>query len=392
MLALQYSRHIPAFALARAGRGRSSLVTGPLSMIHLGEVPEPELPGSRWQRVHPLLSGICGSDLAAIEGHVSLYMDPLTSYPFVPGHEVVGDLDDGTRVVVEPALGCAVRDLEPCPQCIEGRPGLCEKASEGVIGTGLQTGYCASTGGGWGEILVAHESQLHELPAALTDEAAVLVEPLACCIHAALRARPAPEETVLVYGAGLIGLLTVAAIRLLAPPRRLIAVAKHPAQREHALRLGADSVVSPDEVFQRVRFATGARRLEGMDRPLLLGGADTVFDCVGSAASLNDCVRLARARGRLVAVGMPGEERVDWAPIWQRELQVTGAYAYGMEPQAGGRRTFEIALEAAPGLHLELLSGPGFALGDYAAAIAYAQQAGRLGAARVVFDLRGLRA
>ena len=68
---------------------------------------------------------------------------------------------------------------------------------------------------------------------------------------------------------------------------------------------------------------------------LLLGGADVTFECVGRADSLNDAVRLTRARGKLVAVGMPGEERVDWAPIWQRELTVMGAYAYGVEEGEG---------------------------------------------------------
>src|SRR5438445_4274045 len=219
-----------------------------------------------------------------------------------------------------------------------------------------------ATGGGWGEGLVAHESQVHPVPDSLPDEAAVLIEPLSCCIHAALRAQAGKDEVVVVFGPAAIGRLTVAPVRRFTPPKRLIAVAKHPTQREHARRLGADQVVAPDEVFQRVRFATGARRVEGMNRPLLLGGADVTFECVGRAASLNDAVRLTRAGGRLVVIGMPGEERVDWAPIWQRELQVTGAYAYGVEKLKPPRRTFELALEVAPELELERLSGPFYPL------------------------------
>ena len=224
----------------------------------------------------------------------------------------------------------------------------------------------------------------------LSDDAAVLIEPFACCVHAALRGAATPEETVVVFGAGTIGLLTVAAVRAFTPPRRLIAVAKHPHQRELARALGADSVIAPADVFQRVRFATGARRLDGEGGSLLLGGADVTFECVGRADSLNDAVRLTRARGKLVAVGMPGEERVDWAPIWQRELTVMGAYAYGVEE--GGRSTFELALEAAPGLRLERLTGPLFALGEYREAIDYAMRSGSLNAVKVAFDLRGLRA
>jgi threonine dehydrogenase-like Zn-dependent dehydrogenase len=376
----------------RAAGGRPDVATSALSMLHLGDVAEPELPARDWVRVMPTLSGICGSDLAAIGGHASLYLDPLTSYPFVPGHEVVGTLDDGSRVVIEPALGCVVRGIEPlCPRCAEGRPGLCYNVTEGPIEVGLQTGYCADTGGGWGEVLVAHPSQLHAVPESLSDEAAVLIEPFACCVHAALRGGAGKDDIVVVSGAGTIGLLTVAAIKLFTPPRRLLAIAKHPTQRDLARKLGADQVISPSEAFQRIRFATGARRLEGMNRSLLLGGADITFECVGRADSLNDAVRFTREGGTVVAVGMPGEEKVDWAPIWQRELTIMGAYAYGAEPKKKGTRTFQLALEAAPEVHLETLTGPLFGLGEYKDAIAYAMSAGKLGAVKVAFDLRGLK-
>jgi threonine dehydrogenase-like Zn-dependent dehydrogenase len=392
VLALTYERSIPSYAIVKAAGGRPEVATSALSMLHLGDVPEPELPARDWVRVSPTLAGICGSDLAAIGGHASLYLDPLTSYPFVPGHEVVGTLGDGSRVVIEPALGCKVRGVEPpCPRCAEGRPGLCYNVTEGPIEVGLQTGYCAGTGGGWGETLVAHPSQLHPVPPALPDEAAVLIEPFACCIHAAFRGGATKDDVVVVLGAGTIGLLTVAAIRLFTPPKRLIAVAKHPTQRELATKLGADQVINPADVFQRIRFATGARRLDGFDRSLLLGGADLTFECVGRAGSLNDAVRFTREGGTLVAVGMPGEEKVDWAAIWQRELTVMGAYAYGTEPKRKGKKTFQLALDAAPALHLEKLAGPLFGLGEYRDAIAYAMSAGRLGAVKVAFDLRGLK-
>jgi threonine dehydrogenase-like Zn-dependent dehydrogenase len=266
VLALTFQRSIPAYAIVKAAGGRPDVATSALSMLKLGDVDEPELPTREWVRVMPTLSGICGSDLAAIGGHASLYLDPLTSYPFVPGHEVVGTLEDGSRVVIEPALGCKVRGIEPpCPRCAEGRPGLCYNVTEGPIEVGLQTGYCADTGGGWGEVLVAHPSQLHKVPDTLSDEAAVLIEPFACCVHAALRGGASKEDIVVVSGAGTIGLLTIAAVKLFTPPRRLIAIAKHPTQRDLAKKLGADQVISPSEVFQRIRFATGAKRLDGRD-------------------------------------------------------------------------------------------------------------------------------
>ncbi len=352
------------------------------------------LPGPSWLVVRPRLAGICGSDLAAVTGHASLYLAALTSYPFVPGHEVVGETDSGDRVVVEPVLGCRVRGLyPPCPQCAAGRPGLCERVNSGDVEVGLQTGYCAGTGGGWGEKLVAHHSQLHPVPDVLSDEAAVLIEPFSCAVHAALRARVASDERVLVNGAGTMGLLTLAAVRAFTTPRQVLVVAKHPVQKELARALGADVVISPSEVVQRVRFHTGAVRVEGMagGRSLLLGGPEVTFECTGTASGLNLAARLTRAGGRLVAVGMPGEVKVDWGPIWQRELSVLGAYAYGTErPERGPRtrRTFELALEAAPGLHLERLVGPLFPLAGYRDAIGYASAAGSLGAVKVAFDHR----
>src|SRR5205814_8306856 len=144
--------------------------------------------------------------------------------------------------------------------------------------------------------------------------AVVRIEPRADCIHAALRSGAAEDDIVVVSGSGTIGLLTIAAVKMFTPPRRLIAIAKHPTQRELALKLGADQVVAPADVFQRIRFATGSQRLESMNRSLLLGGADITFECVGRADSLNDVVCFTREGGTVVAVGMPGEEKVDWAP------------------------------------------------------------------------------
>src|SRR5260370_72456 len=288
-LALQYVRSIPSYAIVRASGGRPDVATSALSMLHLGDVAEPGLPARDWVRVMPTLSGICGSDLAAIGGHAALYLDPLTSYPFLPGHEGGGTLDDGARVGIETALGGAVGGGgPPCARCAQGPPGPFYNVTEGRIQVGLQTGYCADTGGGWGEVLVAHPSQLHAVPTSLSDEAAVLIEPFACCVHAALRGGASTDDVVVVSGAGTIGLLTVAAIKLFTPPRRLIAIAKHPTQRDLARKLGADQVIKPSEVLQRVRFPTGARRLHAMSRSLLLGRADVPFERVGRSARPHD--------------------------------------------------------------------------------------------------------
>ena len=180
--------------------------------------------------------GICGSDLATVDGRSSRWFEPIVSFPFVPGHEVVADTEDGRRVVIEPVLACEARGIEPlCPACAEGRRRHCVNLTGGHLSPGLQTGYCRETGGGWSLALVAHESQLHPVPEGLADEAAVLVEPAACAVHAALRprggeCRAGQELTAVVIGAGTLGLCTIAALaRFREDVTRIIAVAKHPA-------------------------------------------------------------------------------------------------------------------------------------------------------------------
>ncbi|HTX00739.1 MAG TPA: alcohol dehydrogenase catalytic domain-containing protein, partial [Acidimicrobiales bacterium] len=259
MRALLLERLPHRFAAARAttavlGSGRGVGV-GPLRLV---EADPPERPGRGWHRVRPLLAGICGSDLATLDGASSRWFEPIVSFPFVPGHEIVGVVEggplDGRRVVVEPVLGCVARGVEPpCPACGAGRKGACERIAFGHLRPGLQTGYCADTGGGWSEGLVAHESQLHTVPEELSDEAAVMIEPAACALHAALRARVAPGERVAVLGAGTLGLCTTAALRQLVLPSSLLVTAKHAVQRRLAAELGADLVVEPAELARAVR-------------------------------------------------------------------------------------------------------------------------------------------
>src|SRR5204862_3418154 len=126
---------------------------------------------------------------------------------------------------------------------------------------GLQTGYCADTGGGWGKMLVAHRSQLHPVPDRMSDARAVLVEPLACAIHAVLRARPEPGASVLIVGAGTVGILSLLALRELTQAGRVLVVAKHPRQRELALECGATNVIAPRDAVGALRRATRAYRL-----------------------------------------------------------------------------------------------------------------------------------
>ncbi len=393
MKALVFERSLPRYAAARVvssfGSGRGVNV----APLRLADLDPPGLPGPEWVRVRPRLSGICGSDLTTLDGRSSRYFEPIVSLPFVPGHEIVGDVEgegNGTvrRVVIEPVLGCDARGLEPpCPACAVGDTGGCERVAFGHLKAGLQTGYCADTGGGWSDGLVAHTSQLHTVPDELSDEAAVMVEPAACAVHAALAAGVTAGSNVVVLGAGTLGLCTIAALRQHSLPGTLLAGAKHPAQQRLASMLGADLVVDPAEVARAVRRLT--RSLEAGAQ--LTGGADVVLDCVGSAGSIEDAMSIVRPRGRVILVGMPGTVRLDLTPLWHREINLIGAYAYGREAATGNGqrpRTFDLAFDLVEQVGLERLVSARYPLERFHEAVEHAGAAGRRGATKIVFDLR----
>ncbi len=404
MKALVFERNLPRYAASRVasmfGSGRGAGV-GPLQLL---DASPPELPADDWCHLRPLLSGICGSDLATLDGRSSRYFEDLVSFPFVPGHEVVGVLDDGgtdhagqvlapgTRAVIEPVLGCAPRHIQPlCPQCAQGHTGLCGNVAFGDLEPGLQTGFCADTGGGWSTAgLAAHSSQLHQVPEGFSDEDAVVVEPTACAVHAVLSAGIEADDVVAVIGAGTLGLVTVAALHHVVRPVTDCTVmvgAKHSHQRQMAQKLGADTVVGPDQLARAVRRQAGSLVLAGR----LTNGADVVFDCVGTSASLAQSLAMVRPRGRVVLVGMPGRVSVDLAPLWHRELTVVGSYAYGVESPpfaAEPSRTFELAIDVVAEAGLGSLVSATYPLERYEEAIAHAGAAGRRGAVKVAFDLR----
>jgi threonine dehydrogenase-like Zn-dependent dehydrogenase len=327
--------------------------------------------------------------------------------PFVLGHELVGAVTEtgdavtrvavGDRIVLHPALGCTVRGIDPpCDACRDGRDALCRNVTRGVIASGIQTGYCKDTGGGFSDHLVAHESQLYKVPEGLPDAAAVLVEPFSCALHGVLRTSIRDSDRVLVIGAGAIGLLTVAALRATGCRARIVAVAKYDHQRQHALGLGADELLDSSGAVA-ARYAAWAKSLDAdvlkpeLGKPTVIGGADVVFDCVASSQSIDDGLRFTRAGGTFVLVGMPGVPRgVDWTPMWFKELTVHAAYAYGPERQADGTRdTFDVAIELMStwGPNLARLVGPPFALTDFRAAFASALNTGQSRTVKTVFSV-----
>ncbi|MFM7126401.1 MAG: zinc-binding dehydrogenase [Actinomycetota bacterium] len=396
MRALEISRKVGKFAVARlvspiSTSGAASI--GPLALVKRDPPALPGAPG--WSRIRPRLTGICGSDLVLVEGHASTYFDDWVSFPFVPGHEIVADGDDGRRVVLEPVLGHAARGLPPP---FEGAaPGDGDDYAHLVCGhlkPGIQTGFCQSTGGGWSTELIAHESQLHDVPDAVTDEQALLVEPAAGGIHAALAVWPhvhAARErgetpVVAVLGGGTMGLCAVAGLVRYLPDARVIVGARYPHQQALARHLGAHVVVPAPDLARAVRREVGCHVVGDY----LSGGAHASIDAVGTSESIADCLRLTRPRGRIVLLGMPAQVSVDLTGLWHRETIISGAYTYGTETMPDGRRarTFDLALETVASSGLDRLLSATYRLEEYRDALAHAAHAGRRGAVKIAFDFR----
>ncbi|WP_405058038.1 zinc-binding dehydrogenase [Kribbella sp. NBC_01505] len=396
MLALEMYRSPAKYLAAKAVGGRiPGMLTGPAAPLRLVTINEPKADREGWARIRPLLSGICGSDLGMVFGSTKMYFSAVVSLPFVPGHEVVGELLDdcedlpkGTRVVMDSVLTCATRGVELCEGCVSGHTNRCDRITVGHLKPGLQTGFCQDTGGGWGNVMVAHRSQLYAVPEGLSDERAVLVEPLAGAVHAALRANVQAGQSVLISGAGAVGLFATLAIRELTQAGRITVVAKHAKQRELARAFGASDVVAPDEVFRGVRRATGAFRLkpELGAKEFLLGGVDVAVDAVGSKDSIDTVLRVTKAGGRVVLSGMPGTG-VDLSPVWFRELEVAGTYASSTS-EPNGRPAFETALDLAAKAPLDGVVGAKYPLYRWREALDHAHSAGRLGTVKVAFDVR----
>ena len=391
-------------ALRLVGGRLPAMTGGWMPWLALSHYPIPVLPGPEWFRIRPLLAGICGSDTSLLTGRASPILSPFASFPAILGHEVVGVVEEAggaleawtdARVVVDPIISCFVRGLDPCPACRDGLPALCRRAADGYFSPGMLIGYCRDLPGAWSEAILAHASQLHRVPDSLSDEAAVLVEPLSCSLHAVLAAPRLPGEKVLVVGGGTIGLGVVLALRMVDPEADVTAVVRHPLQASLAERLGASRVVldrggdGPQRAAVEVTGARAHRPIVGSD--VLTGGFGLVFDGVGSRGSVDASLRVVAARGRLVLLGTAGElEHLDLTLAWARELRVIGSYVYGREASLpGAPHTFDhlmdrLAQADAPPV-AELVTHR-FGLDQWRQALAVATGRGRHASVKVVFD------
>jgi threonine dehydrogenase-like Zn-dependent dehydrogenase len=403
MKALVFEYNIPKYLLTGAlARKWPRILTTDLAPARVREIEEPRLPGPEWVKIRPRLSGFCGSDLSIVLCRESLTLAPFASYPFVIGHEVCGEVAEvgeevkgfrpGDRVTVMPMLGCPQRGIHPpCEMCAQGRFQLCENFTEGNLPAGMFAGSTAEIPGYISEVGLAHVSQLYLVPDGVSDENAVLTEPFATTLHMVLGNRLQPGETVLVFGCGVMGLCTIAALRALHPDVRILAAEIDPFHSRLAREMGAEEVIRPGgkEFYRKVAELTGAKmHTPLLVDPLLIGGVDRVVDAVGNTQTVHASLRILKNGGFYNLLGIGEPKRIDWTPVWLKELTLRGIYGYQVEEWEGERtHTFALALRlfAEGKVDLSRLVTHRFRLEEYPRALEVALNKGKHQAIKVTF-------
>jgi L-iditol 2-dehydrogenase len=303
--------------------------------------PVPE-PGPDEVLVRVAAVGVCGSDVHYYQhGRIGEFV---VREPLVLGHEASGTvvgrgsaatrLEIGQRVALEPGVPCG-----RCERCREGAYNLCPVVT--FFGT-------PPVDGAFARYVTINEHFAHPVPDSLTDEQAALIEPLSVGLWAVRRAGVHPGDTVLVTGAGPIGLLAVQAA-LVAGAARVVVTDLEPGRRELAARLGADETVDP-------RGADGAALADL--------GADVLLECSGAPPAVSSGVAALRAGGRAVLIGMGADEvTLPMSALQVREVTVTGTFRYANTYPAA------IALVAGARVRLDPLITGTFGLNEVEAAL-----------------------
>ena len=414
MRAVTFNVTIPGYLIGKSlGRITEAAVYGGLSGVKLGDVEEPALPGRDWVKLDILKAGICGSDIGNLTLKSSPAMEPFGSFPAVLGHEILARVSEvgpdvrnvelGQRVAVDPGVSCVMRGFSgerQCPSCQAGLPSTCTMAGEegetlvgGVpLKRGMTIGYHASLPGGWGERMIAHESQLFPVDDAMSDRTAVLLEPLAVGMHAALRSRPLGDGPILVLGSGPIALGVVWALRAAGYEGELIAQIKRDHEARLARAFGATGTVSPGDEARDALIGTGAQAYMPIvgDEVYAGGGFPLIFDCVGSEQTIKQALRYATVRGKIVLLGCAAEiPKLDLTFVWANELQIQGFQCYGEESWRGKtEHTFQITHDVLleTGAPVEEMVTHVFPLGQYKDALSTAANRRKTGSVKVLLD------
>ncbi|MDO8213152.1 zinc-binding dehydrogenase [Conexibacter sp. CPCC 206217] len=282
---------------------RAAVTVGP-GVVELREVPVPRAPGPGEALLAPEAVGVCGSDLHYFTGELAD-----AAFPRVLGHELAATvtalgpevdaglgLAVGSRVAVWPLQACGY-----CDVCRAGRGNACPNFR--LIGI--------HTDGGLQDALVVPAAQC--FPIAAGAALATLAEPLSVAVHAVARGAVGAGEAVVVLGAGPIG--QAVGVVALEAGARVLAVDRLAPRLQPSAALGMDTLALHDGVD----LVTAARAWAGGDGP------PVVFEATGAPAVAADALAIVRPAGRVVLVGLPGDDAaIPLGIITRKELDVLG--------------------------------------------------------------------
>jgi L-iditol 2-dehydrogenase len=307
------------------------------------DVPRPR-PGPHELLCRVRAIAICGTDPHIIQGHYPGFWPQ--QWPLIPGHEWCGDVvelgpgaaDLGWRTGVRVA-GTSHAACGFCARCVEGRYNICERF--GDLRVHRQYGHNAN--GAYAEFVVQSVRSVFEVPDALSDEEAAMLDPAAIALHTVKRGGHAPGDTVVVVGPGVMGLLVAECARALGAGR--VIVVGRGARLAKAAELGHETVdFTACDPAQTVR-------------------ADVALECSGDPEALATCVGMLRKGGRVAVIGIAMEDaRIPLQRVVLDEIDVVGVRA------AAGEMPQAIALAAAGRIRLAPLITHRFPLDDFAAA------------------------
>jgi len=238
--------------------------------LALAEVAPPPVPAGH-VLVRVTHSGLCGTDLKIYKGAIP------AQYPLIMGHEMVGEVAGGGRVIVDPVLYCG-----GCFHCRMGQTNLCP--SGGLIGR--------ESNGGFAEYAAVPAGQVFPLPDSIDSRSAPLIQVATTCLHAQRLAHLSLGESVAVIGLGVSGQLHVQLAKAHGAAK-VIGISRSRFKNELAKQMGADVAIEsgPGAV------ATVLEETEGR-------GADVVIECTGIMTSIADAIRMVRFGGRIVLFGI----------------------------------------------------------------------------------------
>ena len=290
--------------------------------LRIDDIPPPAAPGEGEVRIRNIKAGICGTDLHEYaHGPIFIPVKPHpysgTSGPQILGHEFGG--------VVE-AVGNGVDHVKPgdrvsvLPHIMRRDKGYFAERGLFTLADDIAFVGLSSAWGGMAEKSMLRYDTVHKVPDALTDEEAALVEPTAVVVYACDRGGVRPGSTVLVTGAGPIGVLAVLAARAAGATKIFLS-------DTNPVRLKLARTILPDVVTIDARSETVGDRVRA--ETIEHVGVDVAMECVGAEKALGDCVDAVRRQGVVVQVGLhPSPSKIDWFSMVYKDIDIRGSWTY----------------------------------------------------------------